>query len=30
VVERYSNVMKKDINKEYQAEPNGKGEGETD
>jgi hypothetical protein len=30
MVERYSDVMKKDINEEYQTEPNGKMEGETD
>jgi len=27
-VERYGNVKKKDINQEYQTEPNGKREGE--
>jgi len=29
-VERYGNVRKKDINQEYQTEPNGKREGETE
>jgi hypothetical protein len=30
MVERYSNVRKKDINQEYQTEENGKKEGETE
>jgi hypothetical protein len=30
MVERYSNVRKKDINQEFQTEPNGKREGETE
>jgi hypothetical protein len=30
MVGRYSNVKKKDINEEYQTEPNGKREGERD
>jgi len=30
MVERYSNVRKKDINQEYQTEPKGKREGETE
>jgi hypothetical protein len=30
IIERYSNVRKKDLNEEYQTEPNGKKEGKTD
>jgi hypothetical protein len=30
MVERYSNVRKTDVNQEYQTEPNGKREGETE